>query len=327
MPLHWFEQWQPECFWQPCLTFCWCIIRNPTDTTISIRLKQQGCTILYYLIILKSLDCLTFSSSPGWLGCHWLQATNSYSLGLGQKSSGQETHHTILHILIPQSCTCSTVLHLFLFMAMTINSDSCNWLYCTQKVARHSKSCVGTMGWWWFETVIAGTEWDPALFSKFGEYWRLWVKATADILQVQHFLLDMKILCCCCCCWQQSWCGSRPLHTLLSWSVGGPTRDSSGHSLNTILVSQPLPSSSPPTLPHYITLQSHSSLSLPFVLHCLLWQVQSWGLLLGGLRRGNAPPVCPQAPPYRCFCGCQTSDVVSGELNIVNKCCALAWPS
>ena len=36
MPPHWFEQWQG--FWQPCQTYCCCIIWNTTDRTISIRL-------------------------------------------------------------------------------------------------------------------------------------------------------------------------------------------------------------------------------------------------------------------------------------------------
>ena len=47
------------------------------------------------------------------------------------------------------------------------------------------------VGAWWFETDIAGTEWDPVLFTTILNNCR--TKTSADTRQVQDFLMDAEI--------------------------------------------------------------------------------------------------------------------------------------
>ena len=139
MPPRWFEQWRG--FWPPAELFAAASIEIgktelfPSD---SFRVKQQGLAILYHLIILKSLGCLTFP--PGWRRCRWFQATNFCPFGSGQKSR-----------LETRDSSRDFTLHLSSFIAKTINGWFCGCvgLSCTRNLTRRS------VGAWWFETVIA----------------------------------------------------------------------------------------------------------------------------------------------------------------------------
>ena len=74
-----------------------------------------------------------------------------------RKESILETHHSILLNSVPSSFACS----------------HCNdypwvilWLRSTLLFSKPHKTLMLGHGAWWFDTVIAGTEWDPILFTK-----------------------------------------------------------------------------------------------------------------------------------------------------------------
>ena len=122
MPPRWFEQWQG--FWLPYRTFCCCslgILRTELFPSNQFRVLQQGWAILYHLIILKSLGCLTFP--PGWRQCSWFQATNFCPFSSGQKGR-LETHSLNLPIPIPSSFLCSHSLQWWSMGESAIEYDS-----------------------------------------------------------------------------------------------------------------------------------------------------------------------------------------------------------